>query len=166
MTDHERVLGPLLSTFKNKIASVEISHDQPIITVGKTDFHDFLSFLRFNEDLEFNMLLQAFAVDYQTEQDRFGVYYVLRSAKSNNRLTAKTRTDESGTETASDLWEAANWLEREMYDMFGIHFTNHPDLRRIYNVDDFDGYPLRKDFPVEGPDFDKPFTVELEKEKV
>jgi NADH-quinone oxidoreductase subunit C len=68
-------------------------------------------------------------------------------------------------DTVSDIWKAADWLEREVYDMFGIRFSDHPDLRRILLTDDFVGHPLRKDFPLKGVDFDKPFPVCLEEEK-
>ena len=80
-------------------------------------------------------------------------------------MTVKTRAGEDGIATVSDLWKAADWLEREIYDMFGVQFMNHPDLRRIYTDDNFEGHPLRKDFPQEGRDYDKPFTVTLGEEK-
>ncbi len=92
------------------------------------------------------------------------VIYILRSTKHNGRIVIKTRTGDEGLDTVSDLWPAANFLEREIYDMFGLPFANHPDLRRIYTPDDFVGHPLRKEFPLEGEDFDKPFVVDLEKE--
>ncbi len=86
--------------------------------------------------------------------------------KYNNRLGIKIAVPEgAAVDTVSDLWKAADWMEREVYDMFGIEFSRHPDLRRILLPDDFVGHPLRKDYPLKGVDFDKPFPVCLEEEK-
>jgi NADH-quinone oxidoreductase subunit C len=94
------------------------------------------------------------------------VVYLLHSMKYNNRLGIKIAVPEgAAVESVSDLWKAANWMEREVYDMFGIEFSHHPDLRRILLPDDFVGHPLRKEYPLKGVDFDKPFPVCLEEEE-
>jgi NADH-quinone oxidoreductase subunit C len=82
--------------------------------------------------------------------------------KSNQRLRVKTRVGEmESVPSVESIWKVANWYEREVYDLFGITFENHPDLRRIMLWDGYEGHPLRKDFPVEGPDFHKPFVPEV-----
>jgi NADH-quinone oxidoreductase subunit C len=81
--------------------------------------------------------------------------------KQNLRLRVKVRLEEGeAVPSVASVWNAANWLEREAYDLFGIPFENHPDLRRILLWDGFEGHPLRKDFPLEGPDFDNPVLPE------
>jgi NADH-quinone oxidoreductase subunit C len=110
------------------------------------------------------MLIDLCGVDYFGENPRFEVVYLIRSMRDGDRVRIKVRVEGEELETVSDLWSAANWLERETYDMFGIKFKNHPDLRRILLPEDFNGHPLRKDFPVEGFDFDRPFEVKLEEE--
>ena len=109
------------------------------------------------------MMTDLFAVDRHGSDPRFEVVYLLNSLDLKERLVVKVRVaDNEPVPTVSDLWRAADWLEREAYDMFGVRFENHPDLRRILSVEDFDGYPLRKDFPTEGYGFDEPFVVRLE----
>jgi len=155
-----------LKTLSDKMAGVKIvptPPGEPGAMVDRESIHEALDHLRYDRDLLFDMLVDLFAVDYPGEEPRFEVVYILRSTRNNARIVVKTRTDDEGIETASDLWPAANFLEREIYDMFGLSFANHPDLRRIYTPDDFEGHPLRKEFPLEGKDFDKPFVVDLEK---
>ncbi|MEN6615049.1 MAG: NADH-quinone oxidoreductase subunit C [Syntrophorhabdus sp.] len=155
-----------LEILAGKVPGVQIvptPPGEPSAMVDKENIREALDHLRYDRDLGFNMLVEMFGVDYPDRDKRFEIVYILRSQKTNARIVVKTRTDEEGIETASDLWPAANFLEREIYDMFGVVFANHPDLRRIYTPDDFEGHPLRKEFPLEGKDFDKPFVVDLEK---
>jgi NADH-quinone oxidoreductase subunit C len=108
------------------------------------------------------MLTDLCGVDFFPAQPRFEVVYLLYSMKAQQRLRLKIRVGESeSVSSVESIWKAADWLEREVYDLFGITFDNHPDLRRILLWDGYEGYPLRKDFPVEGPDFDKPFVPEV-----
>lgn len=92
------------------------------------------------------------AVDWQPADPRFEVVYMLHSLDKNARLRLKCRVSESDCEMDSitSVWRSANWYEREIFDMFGIHFRNHPDLRRILMPTDWEGHPLRKDYPVHG----------------
>ena len=87
-----------------------------------------------------------------TRKDRFGLVYLLANTRTNDRLTVRTFVNEPDptVPTATPLWEGANWLEREVYDMFGIVFDGHPDLRRILMPDEFTAFPLRKDYPLQG----------------
>ena len=165
MSEKSILFKKLSEKFGNKILETVMSFGEPVVTVDKSNIHDLLSFLKADEELSFDTLVDLFGIDYPGDEPRFEIVYILRSTKNSERMTVKTRTGEDGIDTVSDLWKAADWLEREIYDMFGVKFVNHPDLRRIYTDDDFEGHPLRKDFPLEGSDFDKPFTVILEEER-
>jgi NADH-quinone oxidoreductase subunit C len=104
-------------------------------------------------------------VDCGPAAPRFTVAYLVNSLAHRNRLRVKipvAEGDEVGT--VSDIWRGAEWLEREVFDMFGIRFTGHPDLRRILLTEDFVGHPLRKEFPLAGHEFDKPVDVCAEEE--
>ncbi|MBA4390888.1 MAG: NADH-quinone oxidoreductase subunit C [Syntrophus sp. (in: bacteria)] len=165
MSDTNKLFEKLSGKFGDKILNTAFAFGEPVVSVDKKAIREILLFLKEDKDLSYDMLIDLFGIDYPGEKPRFEIVYILRSVKQNNRATIKTRTTEDGIDTVSNIWKAANWLERETYDMFGIRFKDHPDLRRIYTVDDFEGHPLRKDFPVEGYDYDKPFTVILEEEK-
>ena len=107
--------------------------------------------LRDAADLEFEMLTDLTAVDYLGEEPRFEVVYHFYSVARNHRVRVKARVSEAAPELASlvDLYASADWMEREVFDMYGIRFTGHPRLERILLYDGFEGYPLRKDYPKE-----------------
>jgi NADH-quinone oxidoreductase subunit C len=112
-----------------------------------------LEFLR--DQLGFDMLADLTCVDYLASRGapgRFGLVYLLTSVDRNERLTVRTYVNdpEPTVPSAVSLWEGANWLEREVWDLFGIHFEGHPDLRRIVLPDEFTTHPLRKDYPMQG----------------
>lgn len=165
MSGKNELFEKLSAKFGDKILETTQSYGEPVVAVKKNAAREILSFLKNDEGLSFDMLVDLFGIDYPDGEPRFEIVYILRSTKSNERITVKTRTGEEGLETAADLWKASDWLEREVFDMFGIRFKNHPDLRRIYMDDDFTGHPLRKDFPLQGRDFDKRFTVKLEEDE-
>ncbi len=107
------------------------------------------------DDCGFDMLIDITAVDYLNyagARDRFGVVYALLNTASGQRVYVKTAVNEPELRLPSvfPLWRGADWLEREVYDMFGIEFTGHPDLRRILMPDEFSAFPLRKDYPLRG----------------
>jgi NADH-quinone oxidoreductase subunit C len=110
-----------------------------------------LRLLRDDPELEFEMLTDVTAVDYLGEVPRFEVVYHLYSVAKNHRVRIKARVAEDAPEieSAVALWPSANWMEREIWDLYGIRFRNHPDLRRILLYEQFDGHPLRKDYPKE-----------------
>jgi NADH-quinone oxidoreductase subunit C len=136
------------------------------IIVDKARITDVLVFLKNDPDCAFDMLTDLFGVDNYKDKPRFELIYFLNSLSNKTRLAVKVRLGEAESiPTASNIWNAAEWFEREIYDMFGIRFAGHPDLRRILLDDEFEGHPLRKDYPLEGPDFDKPFLVQLSEEK-
>jgi NADH-quinone oxidoreductase subunit C len=111
--------------------------------------------LLLKNDLGFDMLVEITAVDYleyEGAADRFGVVYVVLNLQTGERLIVKTFVNDPNPTLPSmyPLWKSADWLEREVYDMFGITFTGHPDLRRILTPDEFTAHPLRKDYPLKG----------------
>ena len=110
-----------------------------------------MRFLRDDSELEFDMLSDLCAVDYLGREPRFEVVYHLYSVKRNHRLRVKVGVGEDACEVNSivDVWPAANWLEREVWDLYGIRFGGHPDLRRLLLYEEFEGFPLRKDYPKE-----------------
>ena len=111
-----------------------------------------LGFLRDDAACAFDYLSDLTAVDWPPREKRFDVVYCLYSTTLRQRLRVKARVaDGEALASATGLWSAANWLEREVFDMFGVRFTNHPDLRRILMPADWQGHPQRKDYPLEGP---------------
>lgn len=129
---------------------VEYPTDMPIIYVKKEQIIDVLRFLKTDAAMDYNFLSDITATDEEVEP-RFEVVYNLFSHSSKSRIRVKTRARE-GEEvpTATALWPAANWAEREVWDMFGIKFAGHPDLRRILMDERWQGHPLRKDYPLRG----------------
>ena len=109
-------------------------------------------FLKEDSELEFLLCEDVTAVDWAKRKNRFTVVYHIFSLKHNFRLVLKADVDESdcAIDTVSSVWKTSNWQERETYDMYGIKFNNHPDLRRIYMPEEFEYYPLRKEFPLLG----------------
>jgi NADH-quinone oxidoreductase subunit C len=109
-----------------------------------------MEFLKNDDRLLFDMLLDITAVDYPTREPRFDVVYHLLSLPFNRRLRIKVRVGEDNPQldSVTSLWGSANWLEREVWDMFGIGFSGHPDLKRILLYEEFQGHPLRKDYPI------------------
>ncbi len=154
----------LTATFGASL-SFEQAGGNLVVIAGKAVLRDVLLFLKTDEGLGYTMMTDLFAVDCYGSEPRFEVVYLLNSLHLKERLVVKVRVAEGEpVPTVSDLWRAADWLEREAFDMFGVRFENHPDLRRILSVEDFEGYPLRKDFPTEGYGFEEPFVVKLEEE--
>ncbi|HEX9253868.1 MAG TPA: NADH-quinone oxidoreductase subunit C [Ignavibacteriaceae bacterium] len=109
-------------------------------------------FLKEDSELEFLLCEDITAVDWAKRKNRFTVVYHIFSLKHNFRLVLKADVDETdcAIDTVSSVWKTSNWQERETYDMYGIKFNNHPDLRRIYMPEEFEYHPLRKDFPLMG----------------
>ena len=140
------------SNFENVHVSEPIANDNLIIYVDKNYLENLLTFLRDDEQLSFKTLIDVFGADMLgIRSPRFEVIYNLLSYKLNNRITVKVAIDD-GIEvpTVSKIFSSAGWFEREAFDMYGIVFKNHPDLRRILTDYDFEGHPLRKDFPLTG----------------
>lgn len=169
MTESSNTKSAMIDKLSGKFGSsvtFEMAGSQPTAVVDKVKLREVLSFLKSASDFGSPMLTDLFPVDYFPKNPRFEVVYLLTSLQTKERLVIKVRlNDGERVGSVSDIFASAEWLEREAFDMFGIRFDNHPDMRRILMVEDFDGFPLRKDFPTEGYGFDKPFKVELEEEK-
>src|SRR5262245_35617743 len=126
------------------------SRGQVVVVIQREAIADALRTLRDHPELAFDMLSDLTAVDYLGRTPRFEVVYQLYSVARNHRLRVKVPLpgDDPTVPTAAGLWKSANWAERETFDMFGIRFVGHPDLRRILMYPEFTGFPLRKDYPV------------------
>ena len=121
------------------------------ITARASGIQKVLSFLRDNPSCLFSQLIDVCGVDWPSRDERFDVVYHLLSMKHNQRVRVKVAVEEGGSvATVTNLFSAAGWFEREVWDMYGVNFTNHPDLRRILTDYGFEGHPLRKDFPLTG----------------
>jgi NADH-quinone oxidoreductase subunit C len=152
----------LKEKFPDSILEVSTFRGEVTVTVPRRQIFEICKFLHSDPDLQYHLLTDLCGLDFFPQTPRFGVAYHLCSLKSNQRLRVKTRVGELELiPSVESIWKVADWYEREAYDLFGILFENHPDLRRILLWDGYEGHPLRKDYPVEGPDFDKPFVPEV-----
>lgn len=153
MAENNRAVLKLKEKFAASIIDVVEFRGEVTVTVAKEAIIDVLSFLK--QSLQFNQLTDLTAVDrLDKDGDRFLVVYQLLSIPHKDRLRIKTPVSEVACSipSATQVWKTANWLEREVFDLFGITFDKHPDLRRILMTDDWVGHPLRKDYPLQGPD--------------
>ena len=146
----------LLSRLKDKlgsyITSSKVSLGDAEVSIKPESVPEFFRLLKLDSELAFNCFVSVTAVDWMDERDeRFEVVYHLLSVPSLDRLRVKIPLPEADPKiaTVSDLWAGADYMEREVYDMYGITFEGHPDLRRILMYDEFVGHPLRKDYPVQ-----------------
>ena len=153
MAENNQAVSALKAKFASSVIDVVEFRGEITVTVAKNEILQVLSFLK--KEQKFNLLTDVTAVDYQgKKEDRFMMVYQLYSIPTKERLRIKCPVSESDcrVESATQVWATANWLEREVFDLFGITFDNHPDLRRILMTPEWEGYPLRKDYPVQGPD--------------
>ena len=152
MNEALRDLGDYLeATIGEALLTAEITYDQLTLRIKREAIARVLTFLRDDQNCQFKQLVDITAVDYPDQVERFEVVYNLLSLKLNQRIRVKLPTDErTPVASVSGVFSAAIWLEREAWDMFGIFFADHPDLRRILTDYGFEGHPLRKDFPLTG----------------
>ena len=147
------ILENILSAIKEncEINDGFIKFEQIQITINPEDLISTLEFLKDNDICQFRQLTDIAGVDFPERLNRFDIVYHFLSFKNNVRIRVKTEISEnSAIQSITQLFPAANWFEREAFDMYGIQFTDHPDLRRILTDYGFEGYPLRKDFPLTG----------------
>jgi NADH-quinone oxidoreductase subunit C len=146
--DLEKTVNSGLTT---NVKRSEINFNQLFIDVDVEDIISTILFLKTNEKCRFRQLIDITAVDYPQREKRFKIVYLLLSHENNLRIIINTNIDEKETvPSITKIFTSANWMEREVFDMYGISFKDHPDLRRILTDYGFDGYPLRKDFPLTG----------------
>jgi len=139
------------SELNTKINSSKIKNDQIYLNIDSNDITDVILFLKNNENTNFKQLIDITAVDYPENEKRFKLVYLLLSHEFNVRILIDCFINENEIPPSlTKIYPSANWMEREVFDMYGISFKDHPDLRRILTDYNFKGYPLRKDFPLTG----------------
>ncbi|MEK6692997.1 MAG: NADH-quinone oxidoreductase subunit C [Nitrospirota bacterium] len=140
--------------FPEEVIDIVQFLDQASVIIKKDRIVDLCRYLHDDPDLYFNYLADLCGIDYPERKPRFEVIYNLYSLthKHRIRLRAGIPEEDLNIESVIPVWVGANWHERETYDMYGINFKGHPDLRRILLPEDWEGYPLRKDYPLKGPD--------------
>ena len=145
----KKVTEILKEEFSDKIRETFVQFGDEIVVIQKDALHDVMGFL-IKEPYAFTMLLDLTCVDFMGEDLRFEMVYHLFSIKNNQRIRIKCRLSEEDPviDTLTVFWKNANWLEREVFDMFGVRFQDHPDLRRLFMYEGFEGHPLRKDYPL------------------
>ena len=144
----EKIINSELTT---KIKSSKIKFGQIYLNINHEDLLECITFLKTNNKTKFQQLIDITAVDYPNNKDRFKMVYLFLSHEFNTRIIIDFWINENEIiNSITEIYPSSNWMEREVFDMYGIKFTNHPDLRRILTDYDFVGHPLRKDFPLTG----------------
>jgi NADH-quinone oxidoreductase subunit C len=148
LIDLEKKINSELTT---KIKKSEIRHDQLYINIDSKDLINVTLFIKSNKNTKFRQLIDITAVDYPEDSQRFKVVYLFLSHEFNQRIILSYFISENEViPSLTSIYPAANWMEREVFDMYGVKFKDHPDLRRILTDYGFEGHPLRKDFPLTG----------------
>jgi NADH-quinone oxidoreductase subunit C len=148
LIDLEKKINSELAT---KIKKSEIKHNQLYLYIENEDLIDVSLFIKSNEKMKFRQLIDITVVDYPENNQRFKVVYLFLSHEFNHRIILSYLINENEViNSLTSIYPAANWMEREVFDMYGVKFKDHPDLRRILTDYGFEGYPLRKDFPLTG----------------
>ena len=148
LIDLEKKINSELTT---KIKKTEIRHEQLYINIDNEDLLDVTLFIKSNENTKFRQLIDITVVDYPENAQRFKVVYLFLSHEFNQRIILSYLISENEViPSLTPIYPAANWMEREVFDMYGVKFKDHPDMRRILTDYGFEGHPLRKDFPLTG----------------
>ena len=139
------------SELSSKIQNSLIQHDELLIEINENDLIDVIQFLKSNENCKFRQLIDIAGVDYPEDEKRFELVYLFLSHEHNSRIKLLIKFEVNQTiNSITKIFPSANWMEREVFDMYGVNFKDHPDLRRILTDYGFEGHPLRKDFPLTG----------------
>jgi NADH-quinone oxidoreductase subunit C len=158
---YTNVIQTIHKKFPEAVIREGQSFGQKEIILMQSEFLKTMRFLQNNSDLPFDLLIDILSIDRTPRTPRFDLVYILLSTKDSSRLLVRLEAGEGDeVPSVSGIWHSANWAEREVYDLMGITFSGHPDLTRILTWKNFEGHPLRKTFPLEGKDFDKPFDPE------
>ena len=148
LSDLEKKINSELNT---KINDSKIVHEQLYLSIDNEDLLDVILFLKTNKDTKFKQLIDITAVDYPENSKRFKMVYLFLSHQFNQRIVISSLINENEVvPSLTKIFPSANWMEREVFDMYGVKFKDHPDLRRILTDYGFEGHPLRKDFPLTG----------------
>ena len=148
ITDLEKKINSELTT---KVKSSKLHHDQIYLNIESDDLLEVILFLKNNIETKFKQLIDITAVDYPEKEKRFKLVYLFLSHEINSRIIVDFFVNENEiVSSLTSIFPSANWMEREVFDMYGIKFKDHPDLRRILTDYNFEGHPLRKDFPLTG----------------
>jgi NADH-quinone oxidoreductase subunit C len=167
----QRLVDLLKNQFALAVLETHAQHGDETVVLDPGSWHEVCRFLRDAPPAQMNMLSDLTAVDFPDRDPRFEVVAHLYSLHHGHRLRLKTRVGDQSGEGASvdsltDLWGSANWMERECWDMFGIRFVGHPDLRRILLYPEFIGHPLRKDYPAERIQPLVPYRTNINNDKI
>ena len=139
------------SELTSKVQNSTIEHNELLIEINENDLIEVIQFLKSNENCKFRQLIDIAGVDYPDEEKRFKLVYLFLSHENNKRIKLSIKLEANQiVNSITKIFPSANWMEREVFDMYGIKFKNHPDLRRILTDYGFKGHPLRKDFPLTG----------------
>ena len=148
LKDIEKIVN---SELTSKIKKTSILFDELLIETDENELLNVIQFLKSNNKLKFRQLIDIAGVDYPEDEKRFKLIYLLLSHENNLRLKVQINFEVAKkSPTLTKIFPSANWMEREVFDMYGIEFIDHPDLRRILTDYNFEGFPLRKDFPLTG----------------
>ena len=148
LSDVEKKINSELTT---KINDSKIVHEQLYLSIDNEDLPDVILFLKTSKDTKFKQLIDITAVDYPENSKRFKMVYLFLSHQFNQRIVISSLINENElVSSLTKIFPSANWMEREVFDMYGVKFKDHPDLRRILTDYGFEGHPLRKDFPLTG----------------
>ncbi len=139
------------SELTTKVKNSNIKHNQIFLNIENTDLLEVILFLKNNNETKFKQLIDITAVDYPENDKRFKLVYLFLSHEFNSRIIVDFFVNENEiVSSLTSIFPSANWMEREVFDMYGVKFKDHPDLRRILTDYNFEGFPLRKDFPLSG----------------
>ena len=151
MNDINNLEKKINSELTTKIKNSKIKHSQLYLDIDPEDLIEVVLFIKTNADFKFQQLIEMTAVDYPENKKRFKMVYMFLSHENNQRIILSFLINENEiVQSLTSVYPSSNWMEREVFDMYGIKFKDHPDLRRILTDYNFEGFPLRKDFPLTG----------------
>lgn len=151
--DDQLIINKIKEKFGQRIFDIDLSMDMPVVTLQSDSIFNVVSFLKNDPDMQFEFLTDLCGIHYPKKELPLGVVYQLHNLRENKRIRLKifVSTEKPEVPTLTHIFSAANWMERETWDFYGIRFIGHPNLIRILNVEYLDFFPMRKEYPVEDP---------------